>query len=161
MTYRVVIPILAILGAALRLWQFAADTSFWIDEIPVARNILDRSAWQLLTEPLDDGRIAPRGFLLAAKLSIVLFGPIDSALRLPALVSSLIALFWFWRIAVVLQGWAGPLAMALFAGAIPLRFGEDSTRAPHDNQPTVVVGSNDFAIHGRGHLADMVVVDST
>ena len=49
------------LGAGLRLWQYFAKTAMWIDEIAVARNILDRSLWKLLTLPLAYDQAAPKG----------------------------------------------------------------------------------------------------
>jgi hypothetical protein len=110
---------LILAGAGLRIWQFVADTSLYIDEIAVARDVLKQPVWALLTQPLSD-QVAPKGFLLALKCAVWIWGPADSALRIFALVCSLASLVLFWRIAVRLRGGAGPLALALFAGAIPL-----------------------------------------
>ena len=41
-----------VLGVALRVWNFVAVSSLWLDEILLSRNILGRGLWQLLTEPL-------------------------------------------------------------------------------------------------------------
>ena len=32
------------LGAALRIFQYASDTSLWFDELSIARNVTHRSA---------------------------------------------------------------------------------------------------------------------
>ena len=54
-------------GAALRLWQYFGNPSFWIDEIALAQNILHRSLLSLLGEPLAFDQVAPPGFLAAAR----------------------------------------------------------------------------------------------
>ena len=123
---------LILAGAALRIWQFLADTSLWIDEIAVAHDILTRSAWDLLAHPLPD-QVAPKGFLLALKCAVWIWGPTDSALRIFSLLSSLASLVLFWRIAIRLRGAAGPLALALFAAAIPLvTFGAEAKQYAGD-----------------------------
>jgi len=113
--------VLVILGAGLRLWQYAANPAIWQDEVAVARNILDRPLIDLLVQPLAYDQSAPKGFLLAEKAAVSLFGPSDHALRLPALLASILALIVFWRIvAKRLDGFAGVVALALFATAVPL-----------------------------------------
>src|ERR1700682_3148553 len=65
------------LGAGLRLWQYFANTAMWLDEVAVARNILDRSLWDLLTLPLAYDQTAPKGFLLVEKIAVSFFGGSD------------------------------------------------------------------------------------
>jgi hypothetical protein len=79
---RIVIVGLLASGAALRLWQYAADTSFWVDEITLAHNIVGRPLRRLLFEPLAFDQIAPKGFLLVQKLAALGLGPSELALRL-------------------------------------------------------------------------------
>lgn len=124
MIHRLLIA-LVLMGAGLRLWQYLANTSLWLDELAVARNILDRSVWKLLTVPLAYDQTAPKGFLLFEKIAVSLFGQSDYVLRFLPLASSLIALVAFWRIVErLLDGLAGPVALALFATAPPfLTFG--------------------------------------
>jgi hypothetical protein len=134
-----VYPILILAGAALRIWQFVADTSLYVDEIAVARDVLKQPVWALLTQPLSD-QVAPKGFLLALKCAVWIWGPTDSALRIFALLCSLASLVLFWRIAVRLRGVAGPLALALFAGAIPLiTFGSEVKQYASDVFITVLM----------------------
>ena len=110
---------LILIGIGLRTWQFLADTSLYIDEIAVAHDVVRTAAVDLLLHRLPE-QIAPKGFLLATKASISVFGPTDMALRLVAFVCSLISVVAFWRLAMRLPGWAGPLALALFDTALPL-----------------------------------------
>ena len=118
---RFLIIALLIVGAALRLWQYLANTSAWLDEVAVARNVLDRSLWSLLTTPLSYDQTAPMGFLVVEKIMTLLFGRGDYALRFFPLVCSLIALVAFWRVAErLLDGLAVPAALALFGAAVPL-----------------------------------------
>jgi len=80
---------LLMIGAALRLTQYLANTSLWGDEILLASNILHRSTWELLRLPLANAQVAPRGFLLAEKLATLALGSSDYALRLFPLLCSL------------------------------------------------------------------------
>jgi hypothetical protein len=112
---------LLVLGVGLRVGQYLADTSLWVDDIPVVRNVLDRSAWTLLSVPLDYGQVAPKGFLLAEKLTAMTLGASDYALKFFPLFCSLVALVAFWRVAgLVLDEWGAALALALFVAAGPL-----------------------------------------
>jgi len=81
-------------GIALRGMAFAADRSLWIDEAMLALNILKRSPSELF-QPLDHNQGAPLGFLLACKASTGCFGNGEYALRLPALLASILALLAF------------------------------------------------------------------
>lgn len=107
-------------GVALRLGQYFANGSLWLDEAALARNVLDRTP-AALWAPLDYAQVAPIGFLLAQKGATVLLGTSEYALRAFPLASGLLALFLFRTIAVrVLTGWAIHLAVGLFALATPL-----------------------------------------
>lgn len=110
-----------LVGAALRLWQYAADASLWVDEVALAKGVLSLDLWGLLSGPLPYNQVAPKGFLLAEKLAALALGPSGYALRLFPLVCSLAALAAFARLARrVLEG-VGPLAaVTLFATAAPL-----------------------------------------
>lgn len=104
-----------IYGIALRLFAFSADHSLWIDEAMLTLNIVERTPAQLL-QPLGHNQGAPVGFLLACKASVSLFGPSESALRLPALAASLFAMFAFAIAAFqLLPKPAARLALWLFA----------------------------------------------
>ena len=76
-----VIVLLLLLGSSLRVWAYARPTSLYLDEILLARNILDLPLRDLLTRPLMLGQVAPRGFLLIERLAVVILGPNEMALR--------------------------------------------------------------------------------
>ncbi|HXU32187.1 MAG TPA: hypothetical protein VN851_16580 [Thermoanaerobaculia bacterium] len=63
-----------LLGVALRLWQYLANPSLWVDEAALARNVLDRSVPGLFGA-LDYGQIAPPGFLLGSSPDLRPPGP--------------------------------------------------------------------------------------
>ena len=60
----------AALGAALRLWQYAAGASLWADEANMALNIVERPLARLLG-PLDYRQVAPPGWLVLEKLAVL------------------------------------------------------------------------------------------
>jgi hypothetical protein len=117
---RMAIALIA-LGVLLRLWQYAANSSFWLDEIAIALNVVSRPLSRLIAEPLDLGQVAPVGFLAAEKMATSMLGSSERAFRLYALLCGLAALVLFWRLAARAIGGRGALfALALFAIAAPL-----------------------------------------
>jgi hypothetical protein len=111
----VVVALVAI-GAALRVWQYAADMSMWFDEFSVARNLHERSLAALMLHPLGYDQIAPLGFLAVEKMSALVLGPSDLALRLFPFLCAIAALFVFRRLATrALDPGAAIIALALFA----------------------------------------------
>ena len=108
-------------GVVLRIWQYAADTSFWLDEIAIAHNVGTRSLAQLLTDPLALAQVAPKGFLAVEKIATLALGSSELAFRLYSLLCGLGALVLFWRLATrAIGGRAVLVALALFAIAPPL-----------------------------------------
>jgi hypothetical protein len=109
------------LGLALRVWQWLAEGTLWLDEIVLTRNILARSLGELVTRPLAFDQVAPLGFLAAVKLSTLAFGGGERALWLFSLISGIAGLLLFRRLAErTLRGIAVPLAMAMFALGLAL-----------------------------------------
>ncbi len=103
------------LGLALRLRQYLANRSLWIDEAMLALNILNRNVAGLLGK-LDYEQGAPLGFLLLEKLAATLFGGGERALRLLPLLAGCAALILFHFLARELLEEPGALsALALFA----------------------------------------------
>ena len=68
-------------GVALRLWQYLANASLWIDEIALAQNVLFWPLAHLLGQPLALDQVAPPGFLAAVKGVTWVVGPSERALR--------------------------------------------------------------------------------
>jgi len=118
---RTAVMILLAIGVALRVWQYVADMSFWLDELSLARNIDERSFAELMIRPLGYDQIAPLGFLALIKLSAIVAGPSDRALRIVPFVAGVVALFLFALLAArTLEGVAVPLSVCLFAIGAPL-----------------------------------------
>ena len=112
---------LVLLGAALRLWQWGAEGSLWLDEIVLARNIEARSLGELLAHPLAFDQVAPLGFLAAVKVTTMAFGDNERALWLFPLLIGLIGLIVFRRLAErSLRGVAVPLAVTLFVLSVSM-----------------------------------------
>ena len=113
-------------GLAFRTIQYLADTSLWLDEVALVTTILRSDFNALLTRSLPYDQVAPPGFLVAQKLTVLVFGPSDSALRLVPFAGSVVALVVFASfasralpvvgacIATLLLASAGPLVA--FAG---------------------------------------------
>jgi hypothetical protein len=112
---------LVLIGVALRVWAYASNASLYLDEILLARNILGLSLTKLVTAPLLLDQVAPKGFLVLEKLAVMGFGENELALRLVPFLASIAGVLLFRRLAErALSGWAPPVALALFAIAIPL-----------------------------------------
>jgi hypothetical protein len=124
---RALIAVLLLLGIALRCRAYFGGTSLWLDEMLLARNILELSLSALLTEPLQLDQVAPRGFLLVEKISVLAFGANELALRLFPFVCSIGGLLLFWRLASrVLDRAGATIALALCAVGVPfIKFGAE------------------------------------
>ncbi len=103
------------IGLVLRLRQYLAGRSLWLDEAMLALNIVQRDFWGLL-KPLDYDQGAPLGFLLLEKLTISLLGNGELTLRLTSVVAGCLALLFFYLLLMRFLSPAGLLpALALFA----------------------------------------------
>ncbi len=111
-------PLAAVLlaaGALLRVAQYLANRSLFLDEAGLAMSALRRSYAGML-QPLELGQVAPAGFMMLEKLAVVLFGESEYALRLVPLLAGLASLLLFRRVALrCLEGAAVPIAVGLFA----------------------------------------------
>jgi hypothetical protein len=118
---------IVLLGAALRVWAYASNTSLYLDEILLTRNILDLPVRQLLTQPLLLDQVSPRGFLLVERLAVMIFGQGELALRLFPFACAVVGVILFRRLAERTLTGAGPaLSLLFFAIAVPfIRFGAD------------------------------------
>jgi hypothetical protein len=93
-----VLVALVAVGIVVRLIEFAARRSLWLDESMVALNVASRSFGGLLY-PLDYSQNAPVLFLWADRLAVTLFGVSEWSLRAPALVAGLALLPATWWVA--------------------------------------------------------------
>jgi hypothetical protein len=111
-----------VIGVALRIWQYAANPSIWVDEAAIARNVLDRHPLELFGS-LDYGQIAAPGFLLGVKLSVALLGFSEYALRLVPFIAGIVSPALFYIVArSVLRPVGTIVATLMFSMAIPLVF---------------------------------------
>jgi Dolichyl-phosphate-mannose-protein mannosyltransferase len=107
--------ILCSLGVFLRVWQYCANRSLWVDEAMLASNIVNRSFGGLM-QPLNHGQGAPIAFLFIEKALIEHLGNKDYVLRLFPLLASIVAIFLMWKVAEDYIGGWGPLfALSFFA----------------------------------------------
>jgi len=118
---------LVLLGIALRAWAYFRDTSLYLDEILLSRNILQLPLGHLLTKPLALDQVSPRGFLLIEKFSVIIFGPNEMALRLFPFLCGIVSLLLFRRLAEkILLPVASAAALFLFVIGVPfIRFGAE------------------------------------
>lgn len=120
-TLRVAALALVTAGLLLRTWQYGADIALWLDEIAVARNVLERPLTRLLFEPLDYDQTAPKGFLLAEFVVTKAAGASEYALRFWPWLASVASVALYWRLSIrVLPGIGGMVALLCFAVAMPL-----------------------------------------
>ena len=117
---RAILAGLIVLGVVLRLRQYIAWRSLWLDEAMLALNIVHRDFAGLL-QTLDYNQGGPVGFLLLEKLVITLLGNNELTLRLIPLLTGCAALLLF---ALLLRQGLGKIgtytALALFAVSTPL-----------------------------------------
>ncbi len=101
-------------GVILRLRQYFAARSLWLDESMLALNIINRSYAELL-EPLDYAQAAPLLFLWIEKSFMLLGGTGENVLRFFPPFSSLAAFFLFPLVARKYMSRRGTLfALAFF-----------------------------------------------
>lgn len=128
LTSRAMLVLLVLLGAVLRIYQYAADRSLWLDEAALAHNIIQRGFGHLAA-PLDFAQLAPLGFLWLEKCAVLLLGSSEYALRLLPLLASLAALVLFALVARrILPDVAAPFALLLFATAPQLIYFASETK---------------------------------
>jgi len=115
---------LIIIGGSLRLAQYLANRSLWFDEALLSLNIVRRS-FSGLVLPLEGfggpGQAAPIGFLMIEKIAVLSLGTNEYALRLFPLLSSVVSLVLFCKLAKASISERGALiALGLFAVVDPL-----------------------------------------
>jgi hypothetical protein len=153
---------LLLAGVLLRIWQYAAGSSLWLDEAALARNIIDRSPMELLA-PLKYGQVAPPGFLLIQKLIVVLGGASEYALRVFPLICGLASLWLFLAVArIVLRGWAVPYAVGLFALGQPfIYFSSQAKQYAPDVAASLIALLIGLRLHAGGlRQRQMIVLGS-
>jgi hypothetical protein len=117
---RIVGPIIILFGIVLRLGQYVADRSLWLDEAKLALNVVSRSFVEL-TLPLSRDQGAPLGFLFIQKMVIEVLGNRDYILRLFPLAAGIVAMLLIYRVAnSYIEDASMLVALGLFAVSSPL-----------------------------------------
>ena len=115
-----VLCLVLVLGVGLRLFHFVYNRSLFTDELFLNVNLLEKDFWQLATTPLRYEQKAPLGYLWAVRLSTLLLGPREPALRLVPLLSGLVALGGFVPVARhFVRGWGVVVAVGALALGTP------------------------------------------
>ncbi len=91
------------IGILLAVYQFIFNRSLWIDEAMLALNIIKRG-FSGLTEPLYYEQVAPVGFLFIERISVLMLGKNEFALRIFPLISFLVSIPLFYLLSCKLSG---------------------------------------------------------
>jgi Dolichyl-phosphate-mannose-protein mannosyltransferase len=105
--------VVVLAGAALRIWQWAANRPLWLDEQMISMNLRSRG-FAALTGELDDNQSAPLGWLWLQRLVVDLFGTGERALRLVPLLFGVGTLVAGWLVARRYLGPVGAVALVGF-----------------------------------------------
>ncbi len=91
------------LALLFSFYQFLLNKSIWLDESYLALNLVDKNYLELL-KPLDNGQVAPIGFLLVEKFILSIFHTYpDLELRVFPFLSFLGSIFIFYQISTLLS----------------------------------------------------------
>ena len=135
---RELVLVLVGLGVLLRIAQYLANRSLWVDEAWLSLNLIERPL-TALTKPLDFQQAAPAGFLLIEGLVTKAFGYSEYALRLFPLACGLISIPAFaWLARRILSTAAAPFAVLLFVVADGLIYYSSEVK-PYETDVAVAV----------------------
>jgi Dolichyl-phosphate-mannose-protein mannosyltransferase len=119
--YAATIVLISTLGIVLRCWQYLGKDSYFLDEVAILRNLVERSWGTLLARPLAYDQVAPPVFLILEKLMLTISGVTEYSLRLPPLLFSLLGVVVFASLSRrLLSRGAAITAVCIFATAGPL-----------------------------------------
>jgi hypothetical protein len=111
------------IGITLRLIRYLYNPSLWFDEADIAIDIIRRPIFDLIHPSPDYNQSYPYGFMILVKMSTLVFGNSEFALRLFPLLSGIISLVLFLKVAkYYIKPEAVPIALGLFAILDPLIF---------------------------------------
>ncbi|UOG75855.1 glycosyltransferase family 39 protein [Hymenobacter tibetensis] len=118
--YQRILLTVIIIGAFLRVFHFFDNRSLWIDELYLNVNLIKMNFIDLLTKPMDYQQKAPLGYLWMTKLSVLLFGKGERALRLSSLVGGIASILLFVPVArFFLKPWSVIIAVGILAFGEP------------------------------------------
>src|ERR1041384_1985628 len=85
--FQIAVIIIILFGIILRASKYLPAWSMRGDELAVTLNLINRSATELATKPLDYEQAAPFGFLLLTKVLMTIFGKSAYVLRLTSFIA--------------------------------------------------------------------------
>lgn len=110
-----------ITGTFFRIQEFLRNRSLWYNEAALALNVINKSFFQLFTQPLDYTQASPFGFLMLAKIATFLFGANEFVFRLIPLISAFFSFLVLYKLAsYCVSKWASVLTIYLFAISLEL-----------------------------------------
>jgi len=114
--FQFAILVIIVFGIILRASKYLPAWSMRGDELAITLNLINRSAVELATKPLDYEQAAPFGFLLLTKALMTIFGRSEYILRLSAFISGCVSLILMQSLLTKTGGKYGNLfALAAFA----------------------------------------------
>ena len=135
------VPLLLLaLGAEMRLRQWYAARSLWLDEALIARSLVSRDYIGLVAEPLQGDQAGPVLWLWGTRLSLDVLGDGERGLRLVSLAAGLASLVLTWRLAKrLLPDVLVPVALALVVLSPSLLYFSNEVK-PYALDVAVVLG---------------------
>ena len=118
-----IVGLILCVGIAARVRIVRLSDGLLRDDAAVAMSIVQRDEWALIKEPMIDNQEAPIGYRLLAKEFTRWLGDNETALRMPALVASILALVFYGillRQVLPVQGQV--IGLALLALSWPLAY---------------------------------------
>ena len=91
--------LLVLLGAAIRIRQWAVGRSLWLDEALIGESLVSRDYTALVSEPLLHNQAAPVLWLWAERLAIDLLGTDERVLRIVPMLAGFAVLGLTWALA--------------------------------------------------------------
>lgn len=114
--FQIAIVALIAFGIVLRASKYLPAFALRGDELAVTLNLINRSAIELMTKPLDSDQAAPFGFVLVIKALITIFGRSEYVLRLTAFAAGCISLILMQNLlAKTVRRYGNIFAMIAFA----------------------------------------------
>ncbi len=118
-----IIGVILCVGIAVRVRIVRLLDGLVRDDAAVAMSVVQRNEWDLITKPMLDEQEAPIGYRLLAKESTRWLGDGETALRMPALVASILVLvFYLILLQQVLPVRGQVIGLALMALSWPVAY---------------------------------------
>ena len=151
---------IAAVGIILRVIQYLERHALWLDEAMLSVSIVKRHMRALIFSPLEFNQNAPPLYLQLAKISTLLFGPTEFALRLPSLLFSIGSMLLFiWIARRVLDKAGALIASGLFAIApLPVIYASEAKQYAGDLFAASLLTAVAIKLYDSGFARRWIVV---